>query len=76
MENLNIAAAADILTQQPKNSTTRSIIKQSFDTFVYSFYWAVNMELKVSVACWTKNWVTVRKQSGNIVLLPDKSLSS
>jgi hypothetical protein len=55
MENLNIAAAADILTQQPKNSTTRSIIKQSFDTFVCGFCWAVNIELKVSVACWTKN---------------------
>ncbi|MEQ1584012.1 MAG: hypothetical protein ABL875_08110 [Candidatus Nitrotoga sp.] len=55
MENLNIAAAAGILKQQPKNSTTRSIIKQSFDTFVYSFYWAVNIELNISVACWTKN---------------------
>jgi hypothetical protein len=55
MENLNIAAAADILTQQLENSTIRSNVKQSFDTFVYGFCWAVNIELKVSVACWTKN---------------------
>jgi len=34
---LNITPAAHVLKQQQKNFTTRLIMKQAFDTFVYSF---------------------------------------